>query len=155
MILNDKPINFKICMNGMTQMTGIKLDSQAEECVKFIWEHIKDEENNIYKFSRGSTFEAMFIPAMRNIDFSLGFMVDREKLARYMSTQTEFHSLLETSFGYTGVNIKIPIDLDITKMEIRKLSYDYKDGWIEELTYYYEYMKHLSDKEQLKKVNKD
>ena len=152
-ILNNKPVNFKISMNGMLQLTGIKHDSQAEDCVKFLWDHIKNEENNIYKFSRGTHLESMFIPAMRNIDFSLGFLVDREKLARYMSTQTEFHSLLETSFGYTGVNIKIPIDIDIAKMDIKKLSY--KDGWKEEMTYYSEYMNYISEKEQSKKINKD
>ena len=153
-ILNDKPVNFKVCQNGMVQLTGIKEDTQAEECIKFVWKYIKDEENNIYKFSRGSILETMFIPAMRNIDFSLGFNVDREKLSKYMSTQTEFHSLLETSFGYTGVNIKIPINIDITKMEIKKLIYK-NNEWIEEMTIYNEYMQYLSEKDQSKKINKD
>ena len=152
-ILNDKPVNFKISMNGMFQLTGIKLDSQAEDCVKVLWDHIKDHENNLYKFSRGKHLEAMFIPAMRNIDFSLGFLIDREKLARYMSVQTEFHSLLETSFGYTGVNVKIPIQIDIKNMEIKKLVY--KDVWIEEMTIYAEYMRYISEKEQAKKLNKE
>jgi hypothetical protein len=153
-ILNDKPVNFKICQNGMIQLTGIKQDIQAEECIKFVWQYIKDEENNIYKFSRGSFLETMFIPAMRNIDFSLGFNVDREKLSRYMSTQTEFYSLLETSFGYTGVNIKIPINIDITQMEIKKIMFK-DDNWTEEMTIYNEYMKYLSEKDQAKKINKD
>ena len=154
MILNDKPVNFKICNNGMLQVTGVKFDIQAEDCVKIIWGHIKGEENNIYKFSRKLYLEAMFIPAMRNVDFSLGFNVDREKLSRYMSMQTEFHSLLETSFGYTGVNIKIPLRVDITQMKIKKISYK-TDSWNEEMTIYNEYMQYLSEKEQLKKINKD
>jgi TATA-box binding protein (TBP) (component of TFIID and TFIIIB) len=155
MILNDKPVNFKICKNGMLQATGVKLDSQAEDCIKIIWDQIKDHENVIYKFSRKTHLESMIVPAMRNIDFSLGFNVDREKLSRYMSTQTEFHSLLETSFGYTGVNVKIPLtDLDITKMIIKKLSFK-SDSWVEEMTVYNEYMQYLSEKEQIKKLNKD
>lgn len=154
MFLDNKPINFKLCNNGMVQLTGIKFEKQAHDCIKQIWEHIKDEENNIYKFSRGSFLEVLFIPAMRNIDFSLGFNVDREKLSRYMSTQTDFHSLLETSFGYTGVNIKIPIDVDITQMEINKLKYKH-DSWLEEVTTYNEYLQYLSEKDQLKKINKD
>ena len=91
---------------------------------------------------------------MRNIDFSLGFNVDREKLSRYMSTQTEFHSLLETSFGYTGVNIKIPLELQIEKLEIKKVSH-IKGEWIEEITTYSEYLQYLSEKDQFKKLNKD
>ena len=91
---------------------------------------------------------------MRNIDFSIGFNVDREKLARYMSTQTEFHSLLETSFGYTGVNIKIPLENDITKLEIKKLTYK-DDNWVEVYTTYEEYLNRLNNKDQQKKLNKE
>lgn len=154
MILNGKPINFKVCQNGMYQVTGVKLDSQAEDCVKIIWYHIKDQENVIYKFSRKLHFEAFFVPAMRNVDFSLGFNVDREKLSIYMSTQTEFHSLLETSFGYTGVNIKVPMNIDITQMKIKKIIYK-GDEFNENMSTYSEYMQYLSEKDQNKKINKD
>ena len=93
---------------------------------------------------------------MRNIDFSLGFNVDREKLSKYMSTQTEFNSLLETSFGYTGVNIKCPIVSDITKMKIKKLIFNPDiDGWNDEIITYGDYLKTLSEKERLKKLNKE
>jgi len=153
-VLDNKNINFKICQNGMFQITGCKLDSHAEDCIKYIWDYIKDEKD-IYSFSRGDTLETLFIPAMRNIDFDIGFYVDREKLANYMSTQTEFHSLLETSFGYTGVNIKIPIKYDIINMQVKKLSYDEKGNWIEEMTIYDEYLQFLTKKERLKKVNKE
>jgi len=153
-ILDNKPINFKICQNGMFQITGAKFDKHAEGCIEHIWNLIKDEEHNIFTFSRGSAVEAIFIPAMRNIDFSLGFLIDREKLAKYMSTQTEFHSLLETSFGYTGVNIKIPITGNIQNMELKQIQYIGKKQITSYLSYG-EYMKRLSPKEQEKKINKD
>jgi TATA-box binding protein (TBP) (component of TFIID and TFIIIB) len=153
MIIDNKPINFKICQNGMIQVTGCKFDSQAEDCVKFIWNYIR-EQKDIYKFSRDNYLQIMFIPVMRNIDFSVGFFVDREKLARYMSTQTEFHSLLETSFGYTGVNIKIPIDSNIREMEITKM-YFKDEKWVRSLTTYQEYLDRLSEKEINKKLNKE
>lgn len=152
-ILDNKPINFKICSNGMLQVTGSKIDRHAEECVKYIWSYIKEEED-IYSFSRGEDLEFLLIPAMRNIDFSVGFIVDREKLAKYMSTQTEFHSLLETSFGYTGVNIKLPIEKNIVDMKIKKLKY-IDEEWFEEMTTYDEYLEHLTEKEKLKKINKE
>lgn len=155
-IIDFKPVNFKICQNGMFQITGAKFDSQAEDCIKFIWQIIsKENGNNIYNFSRGSSLEAVFIPAMRNIDFSLGFYVDREKLTRYMNSQTEFHSLLETSFGYTGVNIKFPIKDDIKDMKLKKLSFK-KDNTIEETCLTYgEYTSELPEKEQIKKLKKN
>ena len=151
-VLEDKTINFKVCQNGMFQITGCKTDAHAEVCVKYIWEYIKNE-TNLFKFSRGNNLETLFVPAMRNIDFGLGFLVDREKLAKYMSVQTEFHSLLETSFGYTGVNIKIPVMESIIDMEVKKLIY--KDEWIEEVAYYKDYLELLSVKERDKKINKD
>lgn len=153
MIIDNKPVNFKICQNGMIQVTGCKFDSQVEDCVKFIWYYIK-EQKDIYKITSGDQLQILFIPVMRNIDFSVGFLVDREKLARYMSMQTEFHSLLETSFGYTGVNIKIPLDNDIRKMVIKKLSF-IENNWVESLTTYNEYLGRLSEKEINKKLNKD
>ena len=153
-ILDDKPINFKICQNGRFQVTGVKHDRQVEECIKCIWSHIKNEEENIFKFTSGDCLETIFIPAMRNIDFSIGFLVDREKLAKYMSTQTEFHSLLETSFGYTGVNIKIPLNKDIKTMDIKKFTFK-GDDIIESFMKYGDYLKLLPEKDQQKKIKKE
>jgi TATA-box binding protein (TBP) (component of TFIID and TFIIIB) len=153
-ILDKKAINFKICSNGMWQVTGAKHDGQVESCVKYIWNHIHSNHNNIYSFTRGKYLEAIFIPAMRNIDFSLGFLINREKLARYMCTQTEFHSLLETSFGYTGVNIKIKVKDNICSMELRKLTF-LEDEIKESSLLYGEYISRLSEKEQQKKIKKD
>ena len=153
MIIDNKPINFKVCQNGMMQITGCKFDSQAEDCVKFIWYYIK-EQQDIYKFTYGDSLDIMFIPVMRNIDFSLGFNVDREKLAKYISTQTKYHCLLETSFGYTGCNSKVPINIDIRKMKIKKLSF-LDDNWVEKDSTYDEYLSKLTEKEINKKMNKE
>ena len=90
---------------------------------------------------------------MRNIDFNLGFTVDREKLARYISKQTDFHALLDTSFGYTGVNIKVPISHDITSMKLKTVSYNDKSNVVGSMTYG-EYLKRLTEKERDKKLNK-
>lgn len=68
---------------------------------------------------------------MRNIDFSVGFIIDREKLNKYMVTQKDFHCLLETSFGYTGVNIKVPLQQDIRTMKIKNsASHQTKNGFL-------------------------
>jgi len=154
MILDGKPVNFKICNNGVLQVTGCKIDEHAEGCIKHIWQFICKEEGNIFNFSKGTNLEAIFIPAMRNIDFNLGFCIDREKLAQYMSTQTEFNSLLETSFGYTGVNIKIPLSQPITDLVLKKIKF-IDDEYIESTITYGEYLNALPEKERNKKLNKD
>lgn len=159
-IVLDKPVNFKICRNGTFQMTGCKSHTHAELCIKYIWEYIKDDPG-IYSFSRGSNLECLFIPSMRNIDFSLGFIVDREKLNQYMCpnesneqsyNDMDFHCLLETSFGYTGVNIKIPLNQDISKMGIKKLTYTNKNEWEQVDTTYQEYLDLLPTKEKESKL---
>ena len=125
----------------------------VDKCVKYIWEYIKNY-STIYSFTRGTNLEAIFIPSMRNIDFSLGFIVDREKLNQYMCTQKEFHCLLETSFGYTGVNVKVPLTKDIKTMKVKKISE--KDGeWQEFWTTYKEYLDILSPKERDTKLQSE
>jgi hypothetical protein len=150
-IILDKPINFKVCRNGTFQMTGCKTHTHAELCVKYLWSYIR-ENNDMYTFTRSpGNLEVLFIPSMRNVDFSLGFLVDRSKLNKYMSNLDDFHCLLETSFGYTGVNIKIPLTEDISTMKIKKLSSSGND-WKEKWTTYKEYLDLLGDKERAAKL---
>jgi len=151
-IVLDKHINFKVCRNGTFQMTGCKTIDHAIQCVQYIWEYIKDQKH-IYSFSRTDHLEVLFAPAMRNIDFSMGFKVDREKLAQYMAT-TDFPCLLEISFGYTGVNIKIPLERKITELEVTKMTED-KGGYNTEIVGYQNYLDLLSDKDRRNKLTKN
>ena len=138
-IILDKPVNYKICRNGTFQMTGCKTDEHAKLCIKYTWQYIR-HHTDVYSFRyKSGGLEALVIPSMRNIDFSLGFLVDREKLNRYMNTQDEFHCLLETCFGYTGVNIKIPNTKQLHTMKIHKLSW-IDDEWRDYTTTYEEYL---------------
>jgi TATA-box binding protein (TBP) (component of TFIID and TFIIIB) len=154
MIIDEKKINFKISRNGKFQMTGCKYNEHAEKCIKYIWEYIKDCPS-IYNIAANQPFKAIFIPAMRNIDFNMGFSLDREKLDEYFNTNTEYYSLLETSIGYTGVNIKIPVKIPITELRIKQLIYE-KDDWKPE-TYipYEEYLNTLKPKDRQKKIDKE
>lgn len=151
---HDKMINFKISRNGKFQMTGCKTDSHAETCVKHLWEYVKDFPE-VFKLTERN-FKATFIPAMRNIDFSLGFHVDRESLDRYMNSQTDYFSLLETSIGYTGTNIKIPVEKKITDLQLKQLVYSKKkDSWKEPKMVPYEYyLDRLKEKDRTKKLEK-
>lgn len=154
MCMDGKKINFKISRNGKFQMTGCKYDGQAEKCIKWIWEYIRDNKD-IYSLSEGTEFKALFIPAMRNIDFSLGFVLDREKLDEYFNNNTDYHSLLETSIGYTGVNIKIPVKKPITDLLLKELSYEGKDWKPCKMIPYSSYLNTLKPKEQQKKLDKE
>jgi TATA-box binding protein (TBP) (component of TFIID and TFIIIB) len=98
--------------------------------------------------------KAIFIPAMRNIDFGLNFFVDREKLDEYFNMCTDYHSLLETSFGYTGVNIKIPIAKPIQELMLKQIEC-VNGTWIDPVYVpYTNYLDMLPEKDVAKKLKK-
>lgn len=156
MVLFGKQINFKISRNGKFQVTGCKTDLHAENCVKYVWRYIKDADDVYTMNADDDEFNALFIPAMRNIDFGLGFSIDREKLDRYFNTRTDYCSLLETSIGYTGVNIKIPFKKPITDLRLKKLTWDedfneWKEPELVPFTYYLDLLKPKEKEKKLKK----
>lgn len=153
MFMDNKKINFKISRNGKFQMTGCKFDYQAENCIKHIWKLIEPHKD-IYLLGN-EHFYAVFIPSMRNIDFSLGFLIDREKLDEFFNSNTDYTSMLETSIGYTGVNIKMPIKIPITELKLKKLVYGDNDWKSIEYIEYMEYLNTMKDKEKTKKLEKE
>lgn len=153
MVIDGKKINYKVSKNGKFQITGCKSSSQAKKCIKHFWTYIIGY-TSLYKFTTGTYLEVLFIPAMRNIDFTLGFFIDREKLSHFINLMTEYYSMLETTFGYTGVNVKFPITKDITTMKIKKIS-NIDNEWVETDTTYLEYLDLLPAKEKEKKISKD
>ena len=151
-VMLSKLVNFKVCRNGTFQMTGCTEESHPYECIKKIWSIMK-QDPSIYSFTRNEgNFEAILIPSMRNIDFDLGFNVDRDKLSTYMNNETSLHCLLETSFGYTGVNIKIPLTKSKNELEVKKLVYESED-WKCVSSNYEEYLNVLDEKTRKKKIN--
>jgi len=137
MKIDEKFINFKISKNGKFQMTGVKYDEQAIKCIKFFWKKLEKT-----KFSQ-EKISVTFINVMTNIDFNVGFIINRENLDKHMNELENFNSLLETSFGYTGVNIKFPLKEQI-EMDLPKLSYDGKN-WSETIEKYSDYLETLPD----------
>ena len=119
----------------------------------------EDEDGNIIhkpvKISKNiPNLKVIFIPAMRNIDFGLNFFVDREKLDEYFNMCTNYHSLLETSFGYTGVNIKIPIDKSIQELQLKQIEY-IDDKWNDPIYVpFANYLDMLTAKDVNKKLKK-
>jgi len=111
----DKKINFKVSKNGKFQLTGCKEEEHAYRMVeRFIYQLLrscppsavrwKEEEKEEEKDIRIS-----FRTVMTNIDFSIGFLINRLKLDELINQTRDMYSLLETSCGYTGVNIKFPL----------------------------------------------
>ena len=156
---NARLLNCKICKNGMFQVTGCKSEEQLKECVIRLIGILR-----VYKVkieARAPKIEALLVPVMRNIDFKLGFAVDREKLSTFINSNSNFRCLPETLLGYTGANIKIEIPGSILDMPIKKMTEDGKteDGntvskWSEVTTMYSEYIATLPPKDQRRKLTR-
>jgi TATA-box binding protein (TBP) (component of TFIID and TFIIIB) len=148
-IFLDKKINFKICKNGTFQITGCKHVDHAIECIVQIWKILK-KHNKIYSIQNNDDkIVCHIVPAMRNIDFSLGFNIDRQKLARKILEDTKFHCLLETSFGYTGVNIKMPCKQQTGDMKIYNIILNKKNDTIKVKKIIYDrYINTLNESQQ-------
>lgn len=112
MLSDNKKVNFKLSKNGKVQMTGCKNDDDAKKCLKLFFERLYRECRDAITFNTSNGIEIYYYTVMTNIDFNTGFKINRQKLNVMINESTEFNSLLETSFGYTGVNIKIPMELD-------------------------------------------
>ena len=151
-IILSKPINIKICRNGTFQMTGCKFNTDSVDVVKYIWTIIKKTNTFTYKNTLDDQFYTYIIPSMRNIDFDIGFTIDRDKLNEYMYKHMDYHCILETSFGYTAVNIKMKLRNDIKTMQIKKLTVNETNTFMEETVTYNDYMCELSSKERENKL---
>jgi len=146
-IILDKRINFKIYCNGTFQLTGCKTYYHAYKCVEIVWNIIKDK-SSVYTMSvEGQDPKAVIIPAMRNVNFSLGFTVDREKMMSEKKRIDSAYCYLEISCTYTGLTLKMPLDKDIRDIETYSIVYSRDlDTWEISKTKYGEYLDTLSDK---------
>jgi TATA-box binding protein (TBP) (component of TFIID and TFIIIB) len=155
MHIDGKLINFKISKNGKFQITGCKKQKHAELCTQYIWNNILNSENfnQICKIKKNENPSVIFITMMTNIDFNIGFNVNREALDDYINTKTHYNSILETSFGYTGVNIKIPLDKTIREPDYHRIML-VENKWVNDTVTHDQYFATLSAKDQKKEMNK-
>ena len=151
--VNNKLINLKISANGKFQVTGCKNFDNCKKAIQYLFDIILTNRD-VYLKEYGKKINIIFNNVMTNKDFSVGFTVNRENLDNIINSSTEYNSLLETSFGYTGVNLKMKlnkniersfncVELDVDTNEYRSYVISYKD-----------YIKSLNEKE-LVKENKD
>tara|TARA_A100000164_G_C21795075_1_gene717760 strand:+ start:92 stop:976 length:885 start_codon:yes stop_codon:yes gene_type:complete len=151
--VNNKLINLKISANGKFQVTGCKNFDNCRKAIVYLF-NIIIKNKDTYLKSYKDKIKILFNNVMTNKDFSVGFTVNRENLDNIINNNTEYNSLLETSFGYTGVNLKMKLNKNIERdfncLELDLSTGEYKDYVVN----YKDYINTLNDKELLKE-NKD
>ncbi len=151
-----KLVTVKIPKKGKLQMTGCITEEHTERCIQKLWEVISQTPPSVdtYTFTDVNYLHTTIRTVMTDIVFNLGFDINRQKLDRFMNNHTEFNSLLETSFGYTGVNIKVPFHIDMDKTKV-KLLWCKDDGWEHKYITYNDYVYSLTTKDRQKEMNKN
>lgn len=111
--VRDKKVNFKISSSRLInqtkfQITGCKSVDHAIETIN-LWYNMYIRQHGLVETTSPDECVIIFTTVMVNINLDLGFNINREKLDYFINANTDYMSLLETSFGYTGLNVKAPI----------------------------------------------
>lgn len=155
----DKIITFKLSSNGTFQITGCRNNSHPIECVEKIWSLIKGHEGKLFEYRNTCNekyFEAMYIPCMTNINFSLGFTVNKSKLIEKFDKNSGYYPpFIIPNNTYTGVCIKSRYTKSLSDIKIQiKKFLPSQNAWSFRLSSYDEYLKTLAPKIYEKKLSK-
>lgn len=149
-----KYYNIKISNRGNIQVTGCKTDEPAKLALQHLWGIIRPLTDAWSMEAGVSAVTAYMMPVMCNVRIILPFEIDRQTLHSLVLTETNYISLLETSAGYVGVNIKIGSDAEpIQRMAIKKLCFA-GSRLIQSEVLYEEYLNTLGARIRQKKLDK-
>lgn len=153
MYINGKLVNLKISTNGKMQVTGCKYIDYCKQAMIHLFNIILDNFNTYIVGETKEEIKIIFNNVMTNKDFFIGFNVNREKLDQIINAETDYNSILETSFGYTGVNLKMDLDKNRERVfDCLKINTKTKESEEYQMSYQ-EYINNLNKKE-LEKENK-
>ena len=106
----------KIGRLGRFHVTGVKDHLESYDIVKYLVSlMLLSSEKDIFLNKDDDIdchlVKVKFLTIMTNYIYNTEFKIDKEKLNNLLNTQSDFINLYETSFGYTGVNVKKEIDI--------------------------------------------
>lgn len=117
--ISGKVLSVKLFRNGSTQITGCKSI-----------DHVKFSMNLVFTLLGVDRIHEMnIVSIMNNVNFSVGFKVDREKLGKYLVEHGINVPPITT--GYMGVKIRIPSLVGKHELTIPKMSWSRHEGFEE------------------------
>ena len=124
----EKRINVKIFKNGVFQLTGCKEINNVRRCLKLILTELSkanitcaSEQNPCFTFEEGSDDFIIYIKsAMRNIDFDLGFTINRTLLSKRLSYIYSDNDNVIIADAI-GNKMDVKVKLRVTRNELEQL----------------------------------
>lgn len=114
-LLHDgKKLSVKLFCNGSIQITGCKIATHAIKCAEILLESVSQ-----------SPVESFFLlSVMLNVNFSVGFNINREKLGQYIYSECDLN-IPPLTMGYMGLKLKFPV---ANHSEIKFDKYQWAEG---------------------------
>lgn len=149
---NDKQINMKVSSNGKLQITGCKCDEHFIDSIVYVYKIMDEVEKwtgeKLYSFITGDHLQVIFNTVMQNMDFNVGFEINRQKLDKFIEKHTKHTSIFEGSLA-TGVNIKVKSN-PLIEPTILKIEY-IDNKTVKSYSSFEEYNRLLDKKKESKK----
>ena len=108
MSVDTTNVNFKLFNNGIIQITGCKTKQHGYDIIKYVVQHGKsiEKKHNIIIFETEPCLTNLKT-AMINVDFDLGFNIDRNALDANIDGLNGFKSCYDSGLSNSGVSVKI------------------------------------------------
>ena len=103
--LTCKKVNLKLFKNGVIQLTGCKGVDHSKSALLSFWKVVRKTTLR----HRFDCLECYLVSVMRNINFNLGFPIDREKLGNYVVNNSNNYVISQVVGGFMDRFI-IPVE---------------------------------------------
>ena len=117
---DNKKVNLKVFRNGIVQLTGCKNFDHCKLGILLFWDLIK----SIKCIKNFNSLDLFLVSVMRNVNFNLGFLVDREKLGKYIIERQSNYKISPVIGGFIGMQFVVDLesidDMPVYKFEIKK-----------------------------------
>ena len=101
-----KKVNLKLFKNGVIQLTGCKGVDDSKSALLSFWKVVRETTLR----HRFDYLECYLVSVMRNINFNLGFSIDREKLGNYVVNNSNNYVISQVVGGFIGMRFVILVD---------------------------------------------
>lgn len=115
--LSGKALSIKIFKNGSTQVTGCKSIDHAKLSMRIVYD----------LFNVDRVDELTLVSVMINVNFDMGFKINKERLGEYFTVHGI--NVPPLTSGYMGIKIRIPLLIDSSELLIPKMSWTKSEGF--------------------------
>ena len=145
---NNKKVNIKVFRNGVIQLTGCKNLDNCKLGIMLFWDLVKSI-NCVKNFN---SLKLFLVSVMRNVNFNLGFSVDREKLGKYLIEKPYKYKISPVIGGFIGMRFVVELE-SIDDMPVYKFKIEKNGELIEEEPILYKDFTTVNNKITRKNIN--